>query len=53
MNLRLPLCTSMPAMTWFAAGAALLAVGIHQPAFIGIGTAYLAIGIRQQRKGRR
>ena len=53
MNLRPMSCSEMPAIAWIAAGVCFLVVGIHQPAFIGLGAAYIALGLRQKRRGSR
>ena len=53
MTFRLPICAGMPATGWFAAGLAFLAIGVRQPAFLGIGAAWIALGLRQHRRGPR
>ncbi|MBS0225878.1 MAG: hypothetical protein JSS25_06015 [Proteobacteria bacterium] len=42
----------MSAAAWFAAGLSFIAIGIQQPAFIGIGAAFIAIGSRSLRNDR-
>lgn len=49
MSFRSLVCSPLSASTWFAAGVAFLAVGIQQPAFIGLGAACLALSVRAPR----
>lgn len=52
MNLRFPRCPGMSGAAWFAAGLSFIAIGIRQPAFIGVGAAFIAIGGRSLRNNR-
>ena len=45
-------CAPMSSAGWFAIGAAFLAIGIRQPAFLAIGAAFIAIGGRPLRDGK-
>lgn len=38
---------------WSAAGVAFLAVGVSQPAFIGVGAAFIALGLASTRRMRK